>query len=374
MLNVPVHCNVLWPSRDEAQHCSRGDIKLAFCPNCSFITNIAFEPKRLEYMQTYENPLHFSPLFQDYARSLALRLVERYNLYNKDIVSIGCGDGYFLLLLCEIGKNRGVGFDPAYVEQEEHYKLKDRVKFIRDFYSEGYRNYQADLFVCQQTLEHIHDPKSFMKMLRQAIGNRLNTHIFFEVPNAVNTFQNLFVWDIIYEHSSYFTPHSLFHIFSSCQFQVCRLTEEYKGQYLYVDALASEQSMLHFGQEDQCEVDRLARNLESFAASYLRTFEKWRHRLEQIEKNGERAVIWGAGSKGVTFLNVFKDFTWIEYAVDINPRKQGMYVAGTGQRIVSPEFLREYQPDLIIVMNPVYNNEIAEIAEHLGIVARLISL
>ena len=50
----------------------------------------------------------------------------------------------------------------------------------------------------------------------------------------------------------------------------------------------------------------------------------------------------------------------IKYAVDIDPYKNGMYMAGTGQQIVSPEFLKEYKPDVVIVMNPIYFNEIRQ--------------
>jgi hypothetical protein len=48
----------------------------------------------------------------------------------------------------------------------------------------------------------------------------------------------------------------------------------------------------------------------------------------------------------------------IEYVVDINPHKQEKHLAGTGHRIVSPTFLKEHAPDLVIVMNPIYQEEI----------------
>jgi hypothetical protein len=34
----------------------------------------------------------------------------------------------------------------------------------------------------------------------------------------------------------------------------------------------------------------------------------------------------------------------IEYVVDINPRKAGRSVPGTAQKIVPPEYLRDYRP------------------------------
>ena len=94
-----------------------------------------------------------------------------------------------------------------------------------------------------------------------------------------------------------------------------------------------------------------------------------RHKLEKIEGRGQRVVVWGAGSKGVTFLNTLNNLS-IEYVVDINPRKQGMYLPGTGQMIVPPAFLRDYQPAVIIVMNPIYKSAIRQLTKKLGLTTK----
>jgi hypothetical protein len=85
-------------------------------------------------------------------------------------------------------------------------------------------------------------------------------------------------------------------------------------------------------------------------------------------------VIWGSGSKGITFLNMLETADGIEYAVDINPRKQGMYITGSGQRIVPPAFLAEYQPDAVIVMNPLYIDEIKANVEEMGVEADFLTV
>jgi hypothetical protein len=40
---------------------------------------------------------------------------------------------------------------------------------------------------------------------------------------------------------------------------------------------------------------------------------------------------------------------------------------------VRPEFLRDYQPDVIVVMNPIYRCEIRQLTKKLGLTAKLIS-
>jgi hypothetical protein len=69
-------------------------------------------------------------------------------------------------------------------------------------------------------------------------------------------------------------------------------------------------------------------------------------------------VLWGAGSKGVSFVNVLAATEEIGYLVDLNPHKDGRFVPGTGHQVRAPAFLADYRPDAVIVMNPLYTDEI----------------
>lgn len=373
MLNVPIYCNVLWPSQEQARHCPKGDIRLAFCGHCGFIGNTAFDAGLLEYQQDYENALDFSPRFQEYARSLAQRLIDKYDLHQKDIVEIGCGKGEFLVSLCEMGNNRGFGFDPSYVPLPEHDRVKEHVHFIQDFYSDRYANYQADFICCRHTLEHVQHPVALLKALRQAIGDRPQTAIFFEVPNALDTFRHQAIWDIIYEHCCYFAPVTLSHAFAIAGFQVTNISEEYQGQFLCLEAKLAEPQP-HLTTEHKTDVQQLTQDITTFVERFQAKTDAWQQKLAYMANQGQRAVIWGGGSKGVTFLNVLNVQTPVDYVVDINPRKQGKYVAGTGQQIVAPEFLREYQPDVVLIMNSIYRDEIRQMTQQLGLEVELVCL
>jgi len=61
---VPIHCNLLWPSREEALAAPKGDIRLGFCGECGHTFNLVFNPDLMQYTQHYENSLHFSPGFK----------------------------------------------------------------------------------------------------------------------------------------------------------------------------------------------------------------------------------------------------------------------------------------------------------------------
>ena len=64
----------------------------------------------------------------------------------------------------------------------------------------------------------------------------------------------------------------------------------------------------------------------------------------------------------------------IDYMVDINPAKQGKFAAGTGHEIVGPDHLRNEPPDVVLVMNPVYLDEISESVRQMGIDARVLTV
>src|SRR6266550_5771338 len=95
---MPVSIGIQWPSAEEGLSCKTGDVQLALCSRCGLIWNCAFDVDRLEYSQQYDNSLDFSPVFQDYARRLAHRLIDTYDIRGKDVVELGCGKGHFLTL------------------------------------------------------------------------------------------------------------------------------------------------------------------------------------------------------------------------------------------------------------------------------------
>jgi hypothetical protein len=76
----------------------------------------------------------------------------------------------------------------------------------------------------------------------------------------------------------------------------------------------------------------------------------------------------------VAFLTTLGSRGEIDYVVDINPLKHGTYLAGTGQQVVAPAFLKDYGPDLVIVMNPVYCDEIQKELTGMGLAAEIMAL
>lgn len=367
--NVPVLCNILWPSEAEAKAVPRISIRLGFCHQCGHIFNPDFDLTLMDYSQTYENSLHFSPRFQRYAEELAQELVEQHGLYGKRIVEIGSGKGDFLEMLCELGDNHGVGFDPSYLPGATERTKTHQIEYIQDFYSEKYADRSADFVCCRHTLEHIDDPIGFMQMVRRTIGER-DAMVFFEVPNGLFTLQDMAIWDIIYEHCSYFTRYSLTYLFESCGFAVMDVRTTFDDQYLCISAKPKNDNEIDSAASWNRPAEILS-DVNEFATRYRAKAQEDNTMLSAMAAEDKKVVIWGSGSKGITYLNLLPAAEAIAYAVDINPRKQGKYITGGGQRIVAPEFLNDYAPDAVIVMNPIYGKEILATLTEMGLTSTL---
>jgi len=369
---VPVQSCAVLSSRTAALNFPRRDITLAFCNKCGFITNTAYDPNIQTFSASYEDQQGFSSTFNAFAVNLAHKLIKKYDLYKKDIVEIGCGKGDFLLKLCELGNNRGVGIDPCYINARNKTEKAKSVVFIKDLYSERYSNYHSDLLCCRHTLEHINTSFEFIKTIRRSIGSNLDTIVFFEVPDTIRILRELSFCDIYYEHCSYFSPGSLARLFRSCSFSIIDLVKAYDDQYILIEAKPETMTdkTMHKLEEN---VEQLAADVKYFSHNIKNKLNQWKKYLMQIDADGKRVVIWGAGSKCVGFLTSIGCENQIDYVVDINQFLHGKFIPGVGKEIKEPDFLREYMPDTVIIMNPIYRNEIKQMLDNMGITTELIS-
>jgi len=369
--SVPVHSVVSIRTRDAALAFPKGDIVLGICEVCGFVSNMAYDSTLQSYCPDCEETQGYSATFRAFHKQLAARLIKRHVLFGKKIVEVGCGKGEFLSLICDMGGNRGVGFDPAFVPERNPAKDLADVEFVQDFYGEKYADVHADFICCKMTLEHIEKTREFVNIIRRSIGSR-RTPVFFQVPDLTRVLADNAFWDIYYEHCSYFTEHSLAQLFQRSGFTVIDIRSEYEGLYLAIEAVPAETPAdLPL---DESLTQWAVHSAREFGATVRETIESWNQRIASLKAEGKRVVIWGSGSKGVAFLTALRDPDAVSWVVDINPYRRGMFMPGTGHEVVAPEFLQVVQPDVVVIMNPIYIGEIAEQLQALGVQSELLGV
>ncbi|MCC7372902.1 MAG: methyltransferase domain-containing protein [Chloroflexi bacterium] len=368
--SMPAASCLLADDGEEARSYPRGAIELALCRACGFITNTRFDPSIIDYSSSYEETQSFSPRFRRFAGGLTSRLVDGYGIRNKTVLEIGCGRGDFLAMLCEAGNNRGIGIDPSYRAGDIQSPALERIQFIPEFYGEQHAGIEADLICCRHTLEHVQPTTEFLRMVRRSIGDR-DTVVFFEVPDVARVLRDLSVWDIHYEHCSYFTLGALARQFRAADFDVLELELGYEDQYCLIVARPSRgQPTPPLPAEN--DLGQTVALVERFQQIYPQQLEKWRAQLQRIRQSRKRAVIWGGGSKAVSYLSLLGVTDEVAFVVDINPQRQGQFLAGPGHQILPPAELQRYRPDVVIVMNPIYLDEIGADLEKMGLQPELV--
>lgn len=371
--NIPAHSVMLMHTREQALAYPRGDLRLGFCRSCGFIANTLFDVTLNEYSPNFEETQHFSSKFDGWAQQLVDRLVRDYHIRGRQVIEIGCGKGEFLALLCEAGNNHGIGIDPGCIPGRLWRAGSDKVQFIRDLYSEKYAHLPGDVVCCRHTLEHIQPTGEFMRMVRRVIGPRKDTLVFLEVPDMTRILRERAFWDVYYEHCTYLTAGSLARLFRSTGFEIIELVRDYADQYLWVtarpvDGLTKPSLLI----ED--DLDATTADVDLYRERVSSDIAAWRNRIRGFAAAGRKPVIWGAGSKAVALLTTCGIGSEIGYLVDINPHKAGKFLPGTGHPVVSPEYLREYQPGVVVAMNPVYVDEIRAHLAASGVSAEVLSV
>lgn len=360
---APVFCNVQWPTREQAKSAARGPLQLCACLDCGHVSNRAFDASRTVYAPGYENSQHASSVFRGYAESLVDRLVACYGIRDRAVVDIGCGRGDLLALLCQRGGNRGFGFDPSYAgsissDVEKPYTIR------REYFDAAHAAaIQPSLVSCRHVLEHVEDPVAFLRALRTTIEACGDALLYLEVPSGEELLSSQGLWDYLYEHVSYFSAQSLETVLNAAGFEVLAMRRDFGGQFLCADARVARQPIATRSLQGRSEDA-----IRGAASQMVAQLDRWKQWAAQLPDNGSVAL-WGAGSKGVMFLNLLglEAPGKIERVVDQNADKHGRFVSGTGQAIVGPDALTGSCVREIVLMNGIYEAEVRLQLTSLGV-------
>jgi SAM-dependent methyltransferase len=363
---VPCHSVLLMHSREQAVRYPTGNLQLCYCESCSFIFNSLFDVSANDYSPDYEETQHFSPRFNEFCDNLIADLVNRFSVQNKRVLEIGCGKGEFLGRLCETGQNTGIGFDPSCRPERLSLEQNDRIQFVPRLFTESDDTHDADLVCCRHTLEHIQPTREFLLSLRTSIGDRLDTLVFFEVPDIDIILRECRYWDLYYEHCSYFSETSLTWLFQSCGFDVMEVTRAFDDQYLLIYASPASKPLPDSGSLS-LDSSRIEQLVKSFEERFHKERDRWQRWFRNQKQSGHTVAVWGAGSKCVSFLTTNGISDEVQAVIDINPHKQGRYLPGSGHRVEAPEYLNRLKPDAVVVMNSIYLQEISSELLRMGL-------
>ena len=163
-------------------------------------------------------------------------------------------------------------------------------------------------------------------------------------------------------------------LFRAAGFEILRLTRAYDDQYLLLEArlVAGGGAQPHPLEED---VATLERSVGHFKAVFDEVVDRGVPGSQRSpapvagSSSGAPAPrAWRSSPRSATRRGRSTSRS------TSTPTSTASTLAGTGHRIVGPEYLRDHPPALVIIMNPVYREEITADLRRLGVTAAVEAL
>jgi 2-polyprenyl-3-methyl-5-hydroxy-6-metoxy-1,4-benzoquinol methylase len=215
----------------------------------------------------------------------------------------------------------------------------------------------ADLVVANNVFAHVPDVNDFTVGLKTLL--KPSGILTIEIP-YIKCLIELNQFDTIYhEHFQYYSLLSAERVLSAHGLRVFDVEElrSHGGSLrLYVrreeNLSISDQAGLTSLREREITdgFDKLEA-YENFAQKVHETKRKLLKFLINAKDSGKTLVGYGAPGKGNTLLNycgIRTDF--LDFTVDRNPNKQGMFAPGTRIPILHPDAIREARPDYVMIL------------------------
>ncbi|MHA2174313.1 MAG: class I SAM-dependent methyltransferase [Candidatus Hodarchaeales archaeon] len=352
--NLPNILSLTFENEFSAKNCMKGANHLTYCNNCGIIFNSAFDSSIMAYNNIdYNTSRSHSPVFRKYIYNLVSTLVNTYNIREKTILEIGCGDASFLNVLCENSNSKGFGFDPSYSGSEIE---KGTIKINRGFYSEKDSEIKADVLVLRHVLEHIEHPRLFLERIIKTMNT--NPLLFIEVPDFQCIAESGDYFEISMEHCNYFTKSSLKNLITESGMEVIEVFSLFDNKYIGLVAGSKKKD------------NKMKEKYQDHSAKKLfltQSTKKWKNVKDIIENKFKNDfTVWGAGGRGVSFLNTLEEseLNRIPLIIDMNEQKHRRFCAGVGKRIMPFSKLSSTNITDILIMNSIYHREISQILKN----------
>ena len=335
-------------------------LRVLVCDSCWLVQTEDFVDPAEIFAPEYAYLSSISSHYLDHAKDYVHKMATRFSLDQESLVAeVAANDGYLLQYV----RDRGIpcyGIEPT--ESAANIACSKGIEIIRDFFGEKLANRlikkgkKVDLAVANNVLAHVPNINDFVIGFADILK-----------PKGVATFENPHLlklieekqFDTVYhEHFSYLSLTAVNTVFNKnglTLFDVEELPVHGGSLRYYAQRSATGSYPISKNVEQILQKERYAglekpdsyKSFQNQAQVIKNEFLKF---LRDQKKDGKLVAGYGAAAKGNTLLNfcgVKEDL--VNFIVDKNQTKQGMYSPGSKIPIVGEEVIAEKKPDVVII-------------------------
>ncbi len=330
------------------------------CNNCLLVQLEEFESPQ-NIFTNYAYFSSYSKTWLEYAQEYVNMMITRFSFDEKSqVIEIASNDGYLLQYFKE-KKIPILGIEPA-VNVGEVAEKKGIPTIFKFFGTKTAKELvkldkKADLLLGNNVLAHVPNLNDFVAGLKILL--KPNGVITMEFPHLLQLIQQKQFDTIYHEHFSYFSFLVVQKIFSSHQLTIFDVDEiSTHGGSLRIYAKHEENQKFKISEN----VLKLNKKEYEFGIDKMDVYTNFQKTIELVKqqiceffigiKNENKTIVgYGAPAKGNTLLNYCNiGNKVINYTVDKNPHKQGLFLPGTHIPVESPEKIKTTKPDYVLIL------------------------
>ncbi len=344
---------------------ARFPLNVVFCKSCTLMQIRETVPPDVLFCRDYPYYSSFSDALLEHSRKNAERLIAARRLdENSLVVELASNDGYMLRNFAA----RGIpvlGIDPA--EGPARAAQEAGISTLCDFFgkdlalqrrSEGKR---ADVIIANNVLAHVADLNGFVEGIQILLKD--DGVAVIEAPYVRDLIEHCEFDTIYHEHLCYFSVTALTALFRRHGLSLNDV-EHYPihggSLRLYVGTREEVSVAVRAYLKD--EADRKLTDISyyrDFAARVTEIKDTLVPMLCDLKREGKSIAAYGAAAKGSTLLNYMGiDTNLVDFVVDRNVHKQGMYMPGVHIPIREPQRLLKEMPEYVLLLAWNFKDEI----------------
>lgn len=340
------------------------------CAECFLVQLQDFEPPE-NIFRDYAYFSSCSDSWLKHCEQYSNIVIDRFGLTSDSlVVEVASNDGYMLQYFTR-NNIRVLGVEPA--DNVAQVAIESGIETVIEFFDHNLavelssQGKSADLLIANNVLAHVPEINSFVKGISSILQPGGVATI--EFPHLMNLINHVQFDTIYHEHFSYFSLFTAKKIFNKHGLEVFDVEElPTHGGSLRV-------YLKHMNNNNLATSDSVVRIIEKEIArgiNELSTYLQFVDRVNYVKncllkflisakENNKKVVAYGAAAKGNTLLNYSGIKTdYIDYVVDVNPKKQNKYLPGSHIPVFDVKRIAETKPDYVLILPWNISTEITQ--------------
>lgn len=329
------------PIDEDDKNCEAIDLPLCQCVECGLVQ---FDCVPVSYYKDSTRAGERCDALIALRQKQYKHLIETYELHGKKILEVGAGKGGYLKTLKEMSEYSIQEYGIEY--NEEFVRIARETEDVNEFQGDP-ENEETDMpgapydaFVSFSYPARLINPNSMVRLVHRSTTDDAVGLVM--VPSLEHLLSSEGFFDIARDHIAYYSVNTLRLLFENNGFDVLEYGEE---SSLYIYMIVKKRQLIDMASYWQ-DVDTI--------------MEQTREFVQERKKRGKKVAVWCAGHFAFTVLSVSELGNEIEYIIDNAPFKQGCFAPGSKVKIVSPNYYKDKPVDTIMILGPIYVDEIVK--------------